>query len=54
VLKSGAKVDFINDCDEKPVEGETQRGDEANFVKIVWKSISDRFGANALVLKDAK
>ena len=40
VLKADSKVDFINDCDEKMAEGETQRGDEANFVKIVWKNLA--------------
>ena len=37
VLKSSTdKVQFVNDCDQQMAEGETKRGDEANFVKIVW------------------
>lgn len=43
ILKPDVKVDFVNDCDadvKMDVEGETQRGDEANFVKIVWKNLS--------------
>ena len=40
VLKADSKVDFVNDCDEKMADGETQRGDEANFVKIVWKNLA--------------
>jgi len=55
VLKPDAKVDFINDCDEdKEIKGETKRGDEANFVKIVWRNLKERFNQDAVVLHDAK
>jgi len=35
-------------------EGETQRGDEANFVKIVWSNLYTKFSYDVLVLKKAK
>ena len=58
VLNSGKpdKVDFIDEdvqMDAMP-EGETQRGDEANFVKIVWSNLHKKFCENVIVLRQAK
>lgn len=50
VLQQG-QVDFVNDCE---VEGETKRGEEANILKIVWQNIAERFGGDAVVLREGK
>lgn len=36
------------------MEGETKKGEEANFVKIVFGNLVKKFGADLLVLRDAK
>lgn len=36
------------------VEGETKRGDEANFVKIVWNNLKERYAGDVIILHDAK
>lgn len=45
VLKDNSKVDFVNDVNEEDnqIAGETKIGDEANFVKIVWNNIKQKF-----------
>lgn len=56
VLNSGSKaIDFVNeDVQMQMPDGETQRGDEANFVKIVWQNLLAKFSSDILVLKKAK
>ena len=51
-----SKVNFVEDCNAvvNEVKGETKRGDEANFVKIVWNNLKERFTGDVIVLHDAK
>jgi len=56
VLRSKDTVKFVDEDQEMQTlpDGETQRGDEANFVKIVFSNVIEKFKDDLLTLKEAK